>query len=1164
MDTSPEPEVQQQPVMMDEGCQTVGLDDGGAAEVLADFHKQASNVGSTAYTTANGTMLSEPAPQASIDAGHERDTQLPLIQTQLDSDRADMSEQDAKFATPARKAPSSPLLQPVSSDGLPLVSPLITNRFGAFLGIGPTEGMAGQAPPLDQQASTLIEEPALPVGDNAHEDLYGASPAAVQGLAQLNELNGFTHASAGMNALEEASNTPSQFLSEDQHGRWQSAAAQLNYSGSPHKVADHTTEEEQQGGFYEKELGQRFDFQTGVFPTSEADKQHLPRYPDLEDENYGHQSGASWGHEPKRTEYPDLPEDGLQSAIHTMSAVMSRSGSPQSAPVNLTESSDEDEVGEDRDDMHFENSIDEADNSDIAIDKDLADGQHEEARARTDLYGSLGEDSSEGDEEDPREDQLSYDRRLHRGLQAEDPQNSQDEEDLSEDEMNEEFEEDDEQYQGYPRHVHDAEQEESFDEDEDEGSYDEDMEDDDQPPVHSEPVVIDLLSSDDEDGGEPAETRSASEPATPRRQVEAESHTPEHESNESEADMEAEENLDTEQNSPLEPRTHASTKVATHYQDDNEDDGFAAEEDDDILDAEEDDNLPDTEDEQSNEDSIEEAGSAENDHVQQSTAAEQDNEMLESDEGLEKDAEQPVEEDEPQEVEAKPSEEKPALQEVDENRGPQLPELKSKRPAISNLDGADERFDNYIPTQQPSPRMFNIDERLPGLYPSLPKEAGVDLSTEYPPSVLPSQDTAFIEAPAPNSANGQLPTPQDTQISLVKETSEISISSVEDQTRILQSTSHQLVIDAALETVLEPVKEHQGPSAEDALINVETEPTVSDIIDEDTARASLEEHIIEEREAEKESKVVIEAHNTRSRTLQQNSLEPTIPEESQSVEEVVNASPRRSHRRGKSTSSTTEPPQTKRLTTPKPGSKTRQDEPVSARTPSERSSSIVLDERPSPKGQDASIELALAALDSPTQQQPHDLRSREPVLDMKLKLTRALRTDLSWFTALKVLRHNLTKKIDVFGVVTTVPPEPERAKSGPRHYQVAFNITDQSICPGSKDPVTEVQVFRPYKDALPVVNVGDPILLRNFQVISVKGRGFALQSCEVSSWAVFKDDAEDGVDVRGPPVEYGDMERKQMHMLREWFTDLDATAREKIDRANETKGPAGKGVGKAL
>ncbi|KAH8805944.1 hypothetical protein F5884DRAFT_466128 [Xylogone sp. PMI_703] len=213
---------------------------------------------------------------------------------------------------------------------------------------------------------------------------------------------------------------------------------------------------------------------------------------------------------------------------------------------------------------------------------------------------------------------------------------------------------------------------------------------------------------------------------------------------------------------------------------------------------------------------------------------------------------------------------------------------------------------------------------------------------------------------------------------------------------------------------------------------------------------------------------------------------------------------------------------------------------------SDRSEPIILDKQVTPKGHDASVELAMSVLESPSK--PQTGLSPDPML--KHKLARSLRTDLSEFTSLKMLRLHLNKKLDVLAIATTTPPEPQRAKGGPRQYQVTFNITDPSVGPGA---VAQVQVFRPYKDALPVVQAGDGILLRNFQVISVKGRGFALRSeqNEASSWAVFKNDHD--VETRGPPVEYGEMEKEHIAAMRVWYDNLDSVALAKLAKANADK-----------
>lgn len=211
-----------------------------------------------------------------------------------------------------------------------------------------------------------------------------------------------------------------------------------------------------------------------------------------------------------------------------------------------------------------------------------------------------------------------------------------------------------------------------------------------------------------------------------------------------------------------------------------------------------------------------------------------------------------------------------------------------------------------------------------------------------------------------------------------------------------------------------------------------------------------------------------------------------------------------------------------------------------------RSHMVVTESLPTPQYnlRNAHLDTSKVASSSPPQ---HD---RNSGAELKLRLAQALRTELSEFTALKVLRYQLNKKSDVLAVATTTPPEPRRAKGGPRHYKITFNVTDPSTAPSG---VTEVQVFRPYKDALPIIETGDVILLRNFQVIASTNRGFALRSQEeASSWAVFKKE-NDEVDVRGPPVEYGDGEKAHVEQLKTWYKSFDEIAMAKIARANGDK-----------
>ncbi|KFY44366.1 hypothetical protein V494_01507 [Pseudogymnoascus sp. VKM F-4513 (FW-928)] len=170
---------------------------------------------------------------------------------------------------------------------------------------------------------------------------------------------------------------------------------------------------------------------------------------------------------------------------------------------------------------------------------------------------------------------------------------------------------------------------------------------------------------------------------------------------------------------------------------------------------------------------------------------------------------------------------------------------------------------------------------------------------------------------------------------------------------------------------------------------------------------------------------------------------------------------------------------------------------------------------------------------------------------LRASLTKALRTNLSDFTPLKVLRHNLGKRLDVLAIATTAPPEAQRAKHGPRHYHLRFNVTDPSIAPTG---VVEIQVFRPYKEALPDVEVGDGVLLRNFSVKAEKDKGFALRSEDSSSWAVFKRDRV--TECRGPPVEIGESEEEHVARLKEWWGSRGEEFMARLERVGESPGSA--------
>ncbi|KAI0471593.1 hypothetical protein GGR56DRAFT_81124 [Xylariaceae sp. FL0804] len=210
---------------------------------------------------------------------------------------------------------------------------------------------------------------------------------------------------------------------------------------------------------------------------------------------------------------------------------------------------------------------------------------------------------------------------------------------------------------------------------------------------------------------------------------------------------------------------------------------------------------------------------------------------------------------------------------------------------------------------------------------------------------------------------------------------------------------------------------------------------------------------------------------------------------------------------------------------------------------------------------------------------------------VKLNLVRQLAEQLPDCASLKVLRQHLTKSLDVIAVAMMQPPEPRRAAKGPREYLMSFTVTDHSIAEHDAHHhhhhhhdgggVAEVQLHRPHKDSLPAVRAGDVVLLRNFTVVALPGKGFGLQSNDASSWAVFEqqkqksqtsppppknpttdeeqeeeeEEEEDQEEprpaqIRGPPVEYDARETTYVAYLREWFGLLDDTARELLEVAN--------------
>ncbi|KAF2816324.1 uncharacterized protein BDZ99DRAFT_494165 [Mytilinidion resinicola] len=188
--------------------------------------------------------------------------------------------------------------------------------------------------------------------------------------------------------------------------------------------------------------------------------------------------------------------------------------------------------------------------------------------------------------------------------------------------------------------------------------------------------------------------------------------------------------------------------------------------------------------------------------------------------------------------------------------------------------------------------------------------------------------------------------------------------------------------------------------------------------------------------------------------------------------------------------------------------------------------------------------------------------------------SQGFRTSLSYYTPLSKLStylnipsQSLDASLDVLAIVTRDASPAERAKKGPRDFSTVFHITDASIHPNA----IQVQIFRPYRVAIPTAQVGDVVLLHNFAVKSHKGKEQLLSS-EDSAWRVWRfgkplwgmkkgqhGETEAREECSGPPAEVCDEERRQVEVFRAWWQSV-AGAEGDGQGNSEAKG----GQGRAL
>jgi hypothetical protein len=188
-----------------------------------------------------------------------------------------------------------------------------------------------------------------------------------------------------------------------------------------------------------------------------------------------------------------------------------------------------------------------------------------------------------------------------------------------------------------------------------------------------------------------------------------------------------------------------------------------------------------------------------------------------------------------------------------------------------------------------------------------------------------------------------------------------------------------------------------------------------------------------------------------------------------------------------------------------------------------------------------------------------------------------LSTPLAYYTPLKDLLYFLNRSSqfhsaanpDVLALVTSSTTAPGRAKKGPKHWGTTLHITDASSWPGT----TSVQIFRAYQNALPEAQVGDVVLLRAFAVKSLN-RQPMLVSADESSWCVWRYGkplwgAKRGAwgelrareEMRGPTVERGEGEWREVEKLRSWYA---ARVKGELEGMGHATRSQDKGKGKAI
>lgn len=191
--------------------------------------------------------------------------------------------------------------------------------------------------------------------------------------------------------------------------------------------------------------------------------------------------------------------------------------------------------------------------------------------------------------------------------------------------------------------------------------------------------------------------------------------------------------------------------------------------------------------------------------------------------------------------------------------------------------------------------------------------------------------------------------------------------------------------------------------------------------------------------------------------------------------------------------------------------------------------------------EDMSIQLARAAIKSPTKRKASSAKSTSRP---KSNLVKRLADEMPECVPLRDLKKYNKRTLDVAVVATSALTPPKRTPV--REYVSSLTVTDPSL----SDSVIEVTIFSLHRDHFPVVNPGDSILLRSFTVKALPERGWGLNADNnISSWAVFEAGGNNEPQMRAAPVELSDEESKYLLDLRGWYGSLDGDAKDRLGKA---------------